>query len=152
VNHCIVILDVTTSGKKMPPYIIVKDKYTRGSRVWKEFTTTEARTKFGYPDEAFYTIHPKVWMDEKHFLDWARRVWKPFTVHTAAYVHGSYMIMDEFKVHLMSSFLNTVQDTGTEIDFFVGGYTDCMKILDKGINLPFKGYACEKFDHWMMTK
>jgi hypothetical protein len=31
--------------------------------MWKEFTTTEARTKFGYPREAFYVLQPKTWMD-----------------------------------------------------------------------------------------
>jgi hypothetical protein len=61
------------------------------------------------------------------------------------------MIMDEFKVHLMSSCLNALQDTETENDFVVGGYTGCVQILDKGINRPFKGYARENFKHWMMT-
>jgi hypothetical protein len=60
------------------------------------------------------------------------------------------MIMDDFKVHLMSSCLNDLQDTGTEVDFGVGGYTGCVQILDKGINRPFKGYARENFEHWMM--
>jgi hypothetical protein len=118
--------------------------------VWKEFSITEARTKCGYPEEAFYTVQPKAWMDEKRFLDWTARVWKPFTVHPAASAHGSYMIMDEFKVHLISSCLHAFQYTGTAVDFVVGGYTDCVQILDKGINRPFKGYAHENFEHWMM--
>jgi hypothetical protein len=90
-------------------------------------------------------------MDEKRFLDWTTRVWKPLTVRPAASAHGSYMIMDEFKVHLMSSCLNDLQDTGIGVDFVVGGYTGCVQILDKGINCPFQGYACENFEHWMMT-
>jgi hypothetical protein len=150
-NHCTVLLAVKMSGKKLPPYIVFKGKYTRGSRVWKEFATPEARTKFCYPEEAFYAVHPNSWMDEKRFLDLTARVWKRFTVLPAASAHGYYMIMDEFKVHLMSSCLNALQDTGTEVDFVVGGYTGCVQILDKGINRPFKGYACENFEHWMMT-
>jgi hypothetical protein len=102
-------------------------------------------------------------MDETRFLDWTARVWKPFTVRPAASDHGSYMIMDEFKLYFMSSCLNALQDTGTEVDFVVGGYTDCVQILAKGINRPFKGYAREginrpfkgyareNFEHWMMT-
>jgi hypothetical protein len=89
--------------------------------VWKEFATTEARTKFGYPEEAFYAVQPKAWMGEKRFLDWMERVWKPFTARPTASAHGSYMIRDEFKVHLMPSCLNALQDTGTEVDFVVGG-------------------------------
>jgi hypothetical protein len=59
-------------------------------------------------------------MAEKRFLDWTVRVWKPFTAHPVTAGHGSYMIMDEFKVHLMSSCLDDVQDTGTEVDVVVG--------------------------------
>jgi hypothetical protein len=150
-NRCTVLLAVTMSGGKLPPYIIFKGKDARGSRVWKEFATTEAMTKFGYPEEAFYAVQPNAWMDEKRFLDWTERVWKPFIVRPAASAHGSYMIMDEFKVHLMSSCLNALQDIGTGVDFVVGRYTGCVQILDKGINRPFKGYARENFEHWMMT-
>jgi hypothetical protein len=115
--------------------------------VCKEFATTEARTKFGYHEEAFYVVQPNAWMDKKRFLDWTTRVWKPFTVRPAASVHGSYMILDEFKVYLMSICLNALQDTGNEVDFVVGGYTGRVQILDKGINCPFKGYARENFEH-----
>jgi hypothetical protein len=150
-NHCAVLLAVKMSGGKLPPYIIFKGKDTIDSRVWKEFATTEARTKFGYPEEAFYAIQPKAWMDEKRFLYWTVRVWKPFNVRPAASAHGSYMIIDEFKVQLMSSCLNSVQDTGTEVDFFVGGYTGCIRILDKGINRPSKEYSRKNFELWMMN-
>jgi hypothetical protein len=61
------------------------------------------------------------------------------------------MIMDEFKVHLMSSGVNALQDTGTEVDFVVGGYTGRVQILDKLINSPFKGFAHDNFEHWMTT-
>jgi hypothetical protein len=134
--HRTVLLAVTISGKKPSASIIFRGKDTRGSRVWKEFTTTEARTKFGYPEEAFYTVQPNARMDEKHFLDWTVRVWKPFTARPAASGHGSHMIMDEFKVHLVSSWLNDVQNTGTDVVFVVGGYTGCAQFLDMGINHP----------------
>jgi hypothetical protein len=58
--------------------------------------------------------------------------------------------MDEFKVQLIASCLNAMQGTGTDIYFVGGGYTVCVQILDKGINLPFKGCARENFEHWMM--
>jgi hypothetical protein len=73
-NRWTAILAVTMSGETLPPYIIFKGKDTRGSRVWKEFATTEARTKFGYPEEAFYAVQPKTWIYEKRFLDWTVRV------------------------------------------------------------------------------
>jgi hypothetical protein len=60
------------------------------------------------------------------------------------------MIMDKFKVNLMSSCLNALQDPGTEVDFVVGGYTGCVHILNQGINRPFQVNAHENFEHWMM--
>jgi hypothetical protein len=59
--------------------------------------------------------------------------------------------MDEFKVHLMGTCLNAIQNTGTEVDFVIGGYTGCVQILDKGVNRPFKSYAHEEFENWMLT-
>jgi hypothetical protein len=82
-------------------------------------------------------------MDQKHFLDWNTRVWAPFTQQPAASGHGSYMIMDEFKVHLMGTCINAIQNTGTEVDFVIVGYTGCVQILDKGVNHPFKSYSHE---------
>jgi hypothetical protein len=69
VNRCTVLLDVAMSGEKLPPYIIFHGKDTKGHRVWREFMTTQARTKCGYPEEAFCAVQPKEWMDEKCFLD-----------------------------------------------------------------------------------
>jgi hypothetical protein len=57
------------SGKKLAPNIIFNGKDTRGSRVWKEFSKTETRTKFGYPDEAFNAIQPKAF--QRH--GWMRK-------------------------------------------------------------------------------
>jgi hypothetical protein len=90
-------------------------------------------------------------MDQKHFLDWNTKVWTPFTQPPAASGHGSYMIMDEFKVHLLGTCLNAIQNTGTEVDFVIGGYTGCVQIIDKGVNRPFKSYAREEFENWMLT-
>jgi hypothetical protein len=38
-DRCTVLLACTMSGEKLPPYIIFNGKDTRGSRVWKEFST-----------------------------------------------------------------------------------------------------------------
>jgi hypothetical protein len=119
--------------------------------VLKEFSTPELWSKNGYPEEAVYAVQPNAWMEEKRFLDWTKRVWKPFTEWAAAPKHRSCMIMDEFKVHIVASCLNSVQDTRIKVDFVVGGYTGCVQIMDKGINRPFKGYLRDNFERWTMT-
>ena len=52
-------------------------------------------------------------------------------------------MMDVFSVHLMLSCGNEIQDCGTEVDFVVSGYTSKMKVLDVGVNKPFKCYTNE---------
>jgi hypothetical protein len=116
------------SGENIPPYIIFKGKDTRGSRVWKDFPTKSKRAEHGY-QELIYAVQDKAWMDQKHFLDWNIMVWTPFIQRPAASGHGSYMIMNEFKVHLMGTCLNAIQNTGTEVDFVSGGYTGCVQIF-----------------------
>jgi hypothetical protein len=61
------------------------------------------------------------------------------------------MIMGEFKVHLMGNFLNAIQSNGTEVEFVSGGYTGCVQILDKAVNRPFKSYAREEFENWILS-
>jgi hypothetical protein len=61
------------------------------------------------------------------------------------------MTMDEFKFHFMGTFLKAIQNTGTEVDFVSGGYTGCAQILDKGVIHPFKYYAREEFENWMVS-
>jgi hypothetical protein len=90
-------------------------------------------------------------MDQKCFLDWNTRVWTPFTQRPAASGHGSCMTIDEFKVQLMVTCPNAIQNTGTEVEFVIGGCTGCVQILDKGVNRPFKSYAREEFENWMLT-
>jgi hypothetical protein len=87
--------------------------------VWKEFSTEAKRAEHGYPEESLYAVQYKAWMDQKHFLDSNKRVWNPFTQRSEASGHGSYMIMDEFKVHLIGNFTNAIQNTGTEVDFVI---------------------------------
>jgi hypothetical protein len=61
------------------------------------------------------------------------------------------MIIDKLKVYLMGTCLIAIQNTGTAMDFVIGGYTGCVQILDKGANCPFKSYAHEEFENWMLT-
>jgi hypothetical protein len=61
------------------------------------------------------------------------------------------MIMDEFKVRLVGTCLNAIQNTSTQVDFVLVGYTGCVQILNKGVNRPFKSYASEEFKNWMLT-
>ena len=103
-------------------------------RIAQEWTgTTE------FPNSCFYSVQEKAWVDKRVFLIWIEKVWKPFTRQK----QSSYLLMDEFSVHLMSSCINQIQDCGTKVDFVLEGYTSKLQVLDVGVNKPFKGYVKE---------
>jgi hypothetical protein len=58
--------------------------------------------------------------------------------------------MDEFSVHLMGYINHKINKLGTETELVPGGFTGCVQVLDKGVNKPFKQYAIEKFESWMV--
>ena len=91
-------------------------------------------------------MQDKAWVDERVFLLWIEKIWKPFSTEKAS----SYLLMDEFSVHLMWNCVNPIQDCGTEVDFVLGGYTSKLQVLDVGVNKPFKGYVKESYEQFMV--
>ena len=83
----------------------------RISREWQGVTE--------YPETCIYAVQQKAWIDERTFLQWIKKVWKPFCGSKSS----TYLLMDECTVHLMASCLDAIQDNGTEVDFIVRGYT-----------------------------
>jgi hypothetical protein len=57
-----------------------------------------------------------------------------------------YLIIDDFSVHLMGDINRNINKLGTETEFVPGGYTVCVRVLDKCVNKPFKLYAIEEFE------
>jgi len=72
-----------------------------------------------------YCFQAKAWVDESVFALWIREVWKPWTISHDS--QPSYLLMDEFQVHLMATSLNAIKDCGTAVDFICGGYTSKLK-------------------------
>jgi hypothetical protein len=132
-SRCTVLLGITMDGEKLPPYIIYKGKNTPQSLIKKEFKDVEARTKYGYPEVQFYTVQPKVWMDQDHIMDWVNYVWGPYAKGSHHYGKDTYILMDELSVHFMHFVCNSINKCGTEVEFIPGGYTGCLQILDKGV-------------------
>ena len=136
---CTVLLGVTLSGQKLPPFVIFKGM--PNGRIAREWTgSTE------YPSTSIYAVQQKAWIDERTFLEWIRKVWGPFCAGKSS----TYLLMDECTVHLMSSCLDAIQDCGTEVDFVIRGYTSKLQVLDVGINKPFKDYVRQSYEEFMV--
>ena len=132
-ERCTVILAVTASGEKLKPFLIFKGVPGARSRIAQEFQNPA----LGYPQDLVYTVQPKAWNDSDTMMQWINLVWRPFCVEKGL---PTYLIWDEFSVHLMRQTVHAVQESGTQVDFVPGGYTGAVQILDKGINKPFKDY------------
>jgi DDE superfamily endonuclease/Transposase len=101
--RCTVLLGVTFSGKKLPPFVIFKGM--PNGRIAREWTGST-----DFPSTSIYAVQQKAWIDERTFLEWIRKVWGPFCAGKSS----TYLLMDECTVHLMSSCLNAIQDYGME--------------------------------------
>jgi len=137
--RCTVLLGVTLSGKKLPPFVIFKGM--PNGRIAREWTGST-----NYPSTSIYAVQQKAWIDEQTFLEWIRKLWGPFCVGKPS----TYLLMDECTVHLMPSCLDAIQDCGTEVDFVIRGYTSKLQVLDVGINKPFKDYVKQSYEEFMV--
>jgi hypothetical protein len=100
-NRCTVLLGVAMDGEKLPPFVIFNGANTPRSKIMKEFDSVESWRKFGYPEYMFYTVQAKAWMDKARMDDWIDTVWSPYTKDTCRGGRDTYLLMDEFSVHLM---------------------------------------------------
>ena len=88
----------------------------------QEFVGTVAEVN-RYPEGQVYTVQQKAWVDCHVFLLWINSVWSPFCTGAS---DSSYLLLDEFSVHMMSDCIQAIQGCGMEVEFIPGG-------LDKGV-------------------
>ena len=132
-------MGVILSGQKLPPFVIFKGM----PNGWIAHGWTGCTE---YPSTSIYTVKQMAWIDEQTFLEWIRKVWGPFCAGKSS----TYLLMDECTVHLMSSWLDGIQDCGTEVDFVIPGYTSKLQVLDVRINKPFKDYVRQSYEEFMV--
>ena len=138
-QRCSILLGATMDGNKLPPFIVYRGK--PGGRISREWLNTS-----DFPSEYIYEVQEKAWVDKTVFLTWIEKFWRPYSYKKKS----TYLIMDEFSVHLMAECVNAIQDCGTEVDFILGGYTSKLQVLDVGINKPFKDYVKQCYKRFMV--
>jgi hypothetical protein len=139
--RCTVLLGVTKSGIKLKPLVIFKGK--PGGRIHREWDNPTPGNE--YPDDCLYMVQAKAWVDKAIFDDWISLIWTEF----AAQRPQSYLIMDQFKVHMMGEFIKRIQQCGSEVDFVPAGYTGRLQVLDVSVNKPFKDHMRAEYETWM---
>jgi hypothetical protein len=88
-------------------------------------------------------------MDEQAMMKWVDEVWGPYTKGPRRDGRDTYLLQDEFTVHLMGSVNNQINKLRTEVDIIPGGYTGSVQVLDKEVKKPFKGYLRDQFEDWI---
>jgi transposase-like protein len=118
-SRCTVLLGVTLSGIKLPPFVIFRGSLK--GRISREWNCQNSQ----FPETSYYTTQPKAWIDETTFLQWVEAVWQPFTENKGHLTGNqqSYLLMDECSVHLMGNCIEAVRQCSTEVDFILPGYT-----------------------------
>jgi transposase-like protein len=142
-ERCTILLAVTASGEKLKPFVIFKGVPGARSRIVQEFNNPA----FDYPQNMVYTVQQKAWNDTTTMMQWLELVWFPFCREKG---RATYLIYDEFSVHLKREVLNATQRHGTQVDIIPGGYTGALQVLDKGVNKPFKDKLRQQHLQWLV--
>jgi DDE superfamily endonuclease len=76
-----------------------------------------ARSFGGMPASMRYVCQDKAWVDHRVFKNWIDQVWAPFALEKG---DRTYLLMDEFSIHVMASCSNQIKECGTTIDYILG--------------------------------
>jgi DDE superfamily endonuclease len=139
-KRCSVMLGASLSGGRLPPYIVFDGKAE--GRIHRELISRK-----GYPDNIQLAVQESAWFDERIMLDWIEKVWRPFAV-TGEKIY--YLLLDNCPAHCTFKVKDAFSRCRTEIDYVPRGYTSRLQVMDVGVNKPFKHYARNKFDDWMV--
>jgi DDE superfamily endonuclease len=101
--RCTVLLGATLNGEKLTPLVVFKGQ--PNGMIARAFNGTPASMK--------YVCQEKAWVDQRVSRHWIAQVWKPFAVERA---DKTYLLMDEFSVHLMTTYCNAIKECRSEVD------------------------------------
>jgi DDE superfamily endonuclease len=141
-HRCSVMLGVSTTGHKFPPFVIFQGK--PGKIVQDECTMIQ---RFASEDglNIHLTVQNKGWMDSQVMLEWAAAVWAPWANDQCG---RCLLILDEFTGHRSAELRAFLEDNNTSLIFIPGGYTSKLQVMDVGLNKPFKDRVRKAHNHW----
>ena len=134
-----VALTVTAAGGLLPPMLVFKAK--PGGHVQRELRN--------FPEGAVYTVQHNAWMDESVMLQWVDQVLKPWSETVPENIVPN-LLLDLYKVHLMTTVTRQIETLGIEVDHIPGGCTGLAQPIDVGIGKPFKNRVRHKWEDWML--
>ena len=145
-QRCTIMLGVSGTGYKFPPYIIFKGQRTKKGIVKKELEHIHLYPKKTlYPTMLHYNCQAKAWMDTDLMLDWISKVLEPWA---RSKIGPTIILIDECSCHLTKLVSDRIIEIGGHLEFIPAGYTAKLQVLDVGLNKPFKDKIRDSYDDW----
>jgi hypothetical protein len=133
--RCTVMLAATSSGVKLPPFVVFKGK--PGARVEREVAAFDCQS----------VVQEKAWFDEAVMGRWIDTCLIPYLgVGRCA----TMLLLDHFKVHTLPSIGKKLSNAGVDVMMIPAGYTSVLQPMDIGCNKPFKDRLTELYDIWFV--
>ena len=82
-------------------------------------------------------------------LQWVDQVLKPWS-ETVPKNIVPYLLLDLYKVHLMTTVTRQIETLGIEVDHIPGGCTGLAQPIDVGIGKPFKNRVRHMWEDWIL--
>ncbi len=139
IKHATLASTLCGDGHKLKPLLILKGK--PGGRIEREFPN--------FCDDCLYGVQEKAWMDEQLVHFWIEKIIAP-DIKTAPPGIVPIVILDSYKVHLMGTIMNKIEDLGAEVWHIPGGCTSLCQPVDVGFNKPLKDRIREQWEDWMI--
>ena len=146
-NRCTVLLGVTMSGEKLPPFIVFTG--TRDGCIARQLRLLD-NNQLLFLVSIKYSCQPNAWVDTDIFLQWIEKVWHPFPLGKGG--EPTHLIMDDCTVHKVGRCVAAIKNCGIEDDYVLPGYTESrLQVLYVGGNKPFKDYMREYWKEHMVA-
>jgi hypothetical protein len=78
--------------------------------------------------------------------DWIKKVIRPWVQSKNG--RTTNVILDEFIAHLTASKRDALDSIGCHLVTIAGGYTCRLRVMDVGLDKPFKDFLRNEYDHW----
>jgi hypothetical protein len=137
-----VAVAVTASGDTLPWLLVFKGEPGK---------TIEKQMQKDGDDCLLYYAQGKAWMSEFILHKWIDQVLAPW-VATAPPGVVPYLLLDQYKCHLMKSVVNRIEDLGIEVEHIPPGATGLIQPVDVGINKPLKNYVMRHWENYMIDE
>jgi DDE superfamily endonuclease len=168
VERASLMIDVSGSGYKFPPFLIFKGLNSENGRINRTFICMiRVQDENFFPDKiiqpinnkpegtlenyqlaASCTVQKNAYMDTDTILLWLERVYRPWTVT----INGpNIIIMHTFAAHKTIVVVDYITDYQRHLIMIPGGYTSKLQVMDVGINKPLKESLWDAYDEWFMN-